>query len=62
MPIRADHKKLHPISIRISDVQFKAISAMRNATGIPAQELIRRAIDDFLDKERVKRAALRAAR
>jgi hypothetical protein len=52
-----DRRKLHPLSVRISDVQYVGLKRMRGATGLALQEHIRRAIDEYL--ERAKAAARR---
>jgi predicted DNA binding CopG/RHH family protein len=54
MPNELDRRKLHPVSMRISDMQYVALKKLRNATGLALQEHIRRAIDDYIERQRVK--------
>lgn len=39
------------ISMFLSDVQIKRLKALSKATGIKVSEMVRRAVDEYLDKE-----------
>ncbi len=46
-----------PFSLRLGDAQQRELQELSSQTGLTQQELIRRAIDDYLEAQKAKRAA-----
>ncbi|NQT82031.1 ribbon-helix-helix domain-containing protein [bacterium] len=47
-------------NINLGDIQWERLDAMSRRTGLKKSELVRRAVDEYLDRE--ERKALRAKR